>query len=452
LNSKENVLKIRGSENDMTEIIFSFDTEDFTSNTAADAIYREAEILREQGVRGGFCVVGLVAKQLLNWGRDDVLEALSHHDILSHTYKHSIHPTLHEYTDIEDFETAYKMVEAEEKEGIRLIKEAFPQKEILGACPPGNQKNYVAMYVYGDMNLPIYADTLCDTPDGQGMYYCNIYHTQYTFCMENFFGNNSDEYMKKTLDNLSHHKRVIFYTHPNAAIFSEFWDSVNYLGENSCEFGEWKECKKRPEEETEKYYDSIRRFIKHIKKDERFTITSFSALNDKLSKEEKRIIKKEDLPFIKECLEKDFAPINNPSYSISDIFLAVKDFLLGKDAHICEKVYGFLDTPQGVLEETTLIKEDILKTAKEMNTDKFLPYEIDIAGKKIGPADFIFAAIDVLLGAESVIIKPKKQLPSLDGTPRLRDVNFKGGWIQSESFEDKYISKRLRLQSWTMRF
>ena len=38
----------------MTELIFSFDTEDFTSNEAADAIYREAEILREEGVRGCF--------------------------------------------------------------------------------------------------------------------------------------------------------------------------------------------------------------------------------------------------------------------------------------------------------------------------------------------------------------------------------------------------------------
>ena len=35
----------------MTDIIFSFDTEDFTSNITADAIYREAEILREEGVR-----------------------------------------------------------------------------------------------------------------------------------------------------------------------------------------------------------------------------------------------------------------------------------------------------------------------------------------------------------------------------------------------------------------
>ncbi len=436
----------------MTDILFAFDTEDFTSNDAADAICREAEILREEGITGGFCVVGLVAKQLKNWGRADVHDALMHHDILSHTYSHSVHPTLHEFTDIEDFDKAYSDVMAQEKEGIRLIKEFWQEKEILGACPPGNQKNYVAMYVYSDMGLPVYADTVCDTPDGKGAYYCNLYHTQYTFGMESFFHDSSDEYMKKSLDEMSSHKRVICFTHPNAAMFSEFWDSVNYLKENSCEFGKWKECKRRPLDETEKYYNSIKRFIKHIKNDGRFKITSFSELKNNLLKEEKRVIKKEDLPFIRESLKNNFAPIDDPSYSISDIFLGVVDFLNGKNEHICGKVYGFLDIPCGADTEVILTKEDIFACASKINTERFLPEVIMVGDRKIGPADFIFAAIDVLLGSEKVTVRPKPQLPSLDCMPRLRDINFKGGWIQSDSFEDNYISKRLRLQSWTMRF
>ena len=97
-------------------------------------------------------------------------------------------------------------------------------------------------------------------------------------------------------------------------------------------------------------------------------------------------------------------------------------------------------------------KDDIINAANNIDTQKFLPCEIDVGGKKLGPADFIFAGLEVLLGAQSVTVYPKNQLQSLDVTPRLRDVNFKGGWIQSNSFEDKYISKSLRLQSWTMRF
>ena len=79
----------------MTDIIISFDTEDFTSNRAADAIKDEAEILRSLGIRGCFCIVGLLAEQLKAWGRDDVFEALSHHEINFHTYGHTLHPTIH---------------------------------------------------------------------------------------------------------------------------------------------------------------------------------------------------------------------------------------------------------------------------------------------------------------------------------------------------------------------
>ena len=124
----------------MTDIIFSFDTEDFTSCEAADAVYREAEILREEGVKGGFCVVGLLASQLENWGRKDVLDALKHHEICNHSYGHTLHPTINEYTDIEDFDAAYNEVIRQETESVRLINHATGNQPIYGACPPGNQK------------------------------------------------------------------------------------------------------------------------------------------------------------------------------------------------------------------------------------------------------------------------------------------------------------------------
>ena len=62
-----------------TDIIFSFDTEDFTSSTAADAIFREAEILREEGVRGGFCIVGGGVVCCDSWGHkeSDMTERLN---------------------------------------------------------------------------------------------------------------------------------------------------------------------------------------------------------------------------------------------------------------------------------------------------------------------------------------------------------------------------------------
>ena len=436
-----------------TDIIFSFDTEDFTSNEAADAIFRQAEILREEGVRGGFCVVGLVAKQLKAWGRDDVIQALSHHDILNHSYAHSVHPTINEYTDLEDFDAAYTELRRQEDESMDLIRETFEGVDVLGACPPGNQKSYVAMYAYADMSLPIYADTVCDTADGRGAYLCNIYQTKYTYMMENFmYEDDSDEYMKALLDRLATYRRAICFTHPNMAIFKMFWDTINYDKENKCEFGEWAFSERRPAEVTERFYDSIRRFIRMMKNDGRFNITSYSAVAEKVRAEESRIIRKEDLPSIKAQLEKEFAPIASPSYSIADIFLACKAMLLGAQEHLCGKTCGFLDTPYAIKADISVSAADMIASAKTLNTDRFLPTEIAVGGQKLGPADWLMAALGVLCGEESVSLVPQSQLPSLDVLPELRDLVLVGDWLQSDSFKDEYLSKRLRLQIWTLRF
>lgn len=438
----------------MTDIIFSFDTEDFTSNRSADAIYREAEILRQEGVKGGFCIVGLLAEQLEKWGRQDVLEELKFHDIGTHTYGHSLHPTINEYTDIESFVDAHAEIMRQETMAVRMIQHATGKYPIV-SCPPGNQKTYVAMYGFADLGIPIYADTYCDTADGEGVFYCNIYHTQYTFSLESFFGNDSDEFMMEKLNELSKYKRAIVFTHPNAAVYasSSTWDIENYCKKNLCEFGHWKEVPRRDEAEVERFYANIRKFIKFLKADKRFNITNYSELAETLSEEKKRVVTKNDIPYIDETLKKEFTSIRKPiSLSLSDVFLACHSLLNGEEEHICGKVYGFLDTPYAITEKVTLSAEDIAAAAKAMDVSGFLPEKISVGKVDVGPADFMRAALKVLQGENTVTITPDTQLPSLEILPKTNKCNFKTWIIQSDEFEDNYLSKRLKLQAWTMRF
>lgn len=446
----------------MTDIIFSFDTEDFTSCPAADAILREAEILREEDIRGCFCMVGLLAGQLENWKRDDVLEALKHHEIATHSYGHTLHPLINEYTDIEDFEAARAEVFRQETEAIRLIRHATGADTIYAACPPGNQKSYVAMYTYADMGIPIYADTVCDTPDGRGVYYCNIFHVRYTCSFEKKLmredeqGKNAAcelDDMQKLLDELAQKKRAIIFTHPNVAMFSEFWDAVNYHKVNSCPFGQWKECRRRPEEETEAFYQKIRMLVKLIKQDKRFRITTYSELAAELKMEGERVVSQADIPLLRKSLEENFFPVTEPcSLSIADMFLACRDLLVGKTEHVCGKVYGFLERPAAISEQVILSAEAIKESAEQMDTGGFLPHAISVGDCVIGPGDWLRAAMGVLCGGKEIALTPGPQLPSLDQLPQLRECSFKGQWQQSDEFEDKYLSERLRLQAWTMRF
>lgn len=437
----------------MTDIIFSFDTEDFTSREAADAILTEAEILREHNVKGCFCLVGLLARQLTAWGRTDVLNALRFHEIATHTYGHTLHPMINEYTDIEDFEAAKNEVIRQESLALEMIEESTGAKRVFAAVPPGNQKSYAAMYAYADMGIPIYADTFCDPESGTGSYYCNIFHMDYAFCMESLFFSAGEKELKSKLDELAKRKRAVVYTHPNVSLFDEWWDILNYDKENLQDFGDWKKCRRRPGEQSAKFYKNLALFIELIKADPRFRIKTYSEIAAELEKEKPRIITVNELPAIRTQLHKELFPVTEPgSFSLSDIFYACADLLNGKAEHICGKVYGFLSQPFAAKEKITVTADEVRRSAKEFSTGYFLPEKIICGGKELGPADWMLAALDILCGESETQITPEEQLPCLDILPRVRDCSFRNTWRHSDSFEDKYLSDRLRLQSWTMRF
>ena len=73
----------------------------------------------------------------------------------------------------------------------------------------------------------------------------------------------------------------------------------------------------------------------------------------------------------------------------------------------------------------------------------------------VGEITFLYAALDVLeSGSESVRVAPRDQLgPIHQLMPTLATHGMKGGWpLYEDSFEDKYLTPRLRLQLWTLRY
>ncbi len=434
----------------MTDIIISFDTEDFTSSRAADAIRDEAEMLRSLGIKGCFCIVGLLAKQLKAWGRYDVLDALKHHEINFHTYGHSLHPTIDEYTDIADYETAKAELIRQETLGADIVKEIMGVDKLYSACPPGNQNTYVAMYAYEEMGIPLYAGTFCDTMQGDGVFYCNTYHMRYTYPIEKLCYNYSKEAEDALIEDFAKCKRVIFYTHPNIAIMKEFWDRINYFGKNHAKFGEWEYPEEHTPEEIAEFYERMRGVLLRIKNDGRFRFTTYGEVYEDLKALTPRIIRRSDIGTIRDTLKKKLFPIDR--FSLYDLMMAAKEFAMGKDEYVCKRSYGLLAAPYRIRAARKLSAADVLEAVKKLEYGKFLPEKIAIGDVFIGPADLLIAAYEALLGVEKITVLPKAQLPSLDILPELRDANVKGTWMRSEEFEDKYLSDRLRLQSYTMHF
>ena len=97
---------------------------------------------------------------------------------------------------------------------------------------------------------------------------------------------------------------------------------------------------------------------------------------------------------------------------------------------------------------------DVRRAAATINTEEFLPVSIDVGDARIGPADFLFAALEILeAGADEVAIEPRDQLGDIARyLPKMASVNFRGTWIYSEDLKDEWTPNRLRWQFWTFRY
>lgn len=434
----------------MTDIIFKFDTEDYINPYAADGLLNIINILNKAGFKGCFQIVGKFAEALKKWNRTDIIEALKEHEIDIHSLAHSHHPTINEYTDLEDFDKALEIFYENEKECIRILKETFGVSSFNAACPPGASTSYVAHYGYYNLGIPVYiGDYSVDEKLGRPLFCCNV------ACLESFTGMDhfcdiGHKEIDDILERASKRNIAVLSNHPAMHMITTFCDELNFKGENTPE-NEWVLSPKRSEKDIETFIDNFSYMVESIKNNPQFRVVTCADINKRYCSS-KRIIKRENLIEIKKQLDCELFPVTLPdSFCISDIFLACRDFLLGKEEHICGKVYGFLSEPYSADKELKIRYEDIKASANEIK-DGFIPERIRVGTEVIGPSDWLYAALELLCeGKDETIITKKPWQIDFDQFPILKTLNHKGNWIHSKDFEDKYLSDRMRLQSWTYR-
>ena len=197
--------------------------------------------------------------------------------------------------------------------------------------------------------------------------------------------------------------------------------------------------------------EGIRQLIRTLKADGRFRFVTYSDLvKERCTKE--RILHPEDMQGIHNKLQNRFWPVMEPvSLSIADIFAACVKFLGGAKLFAPSRVYGFLDMPYAISTEVTVNAEDVKKAAEGIDLKTFLPTSIEVGGIKIGPADFLYAMLDVLDGKEEIAMVPREQNIDLSDFPGLTGFPF-DKWIFSPEFKAEILKKRAPLQAWTIRF
>ena len=438
----------------MTNVIFSFDTEDIINERGADGILRCARILREEGVRGCFNIIGILPEALTAWGRDDIFEELKYHEIDFHSHTHSIHPTINEYTDIENYSEALDRFLQDELEGIKKVNGAFCRSRLPAACIPGNCTSYVAHYGYAELGFEFFSgDDIYDKISYRPIYNCNTLSLHYARSLDGILFRLSKAEIKKFIEETAHKKHtMIYFHHPQRAYCKTFWDGDNFNQKNTPREN-WIKSEIHKSEDTERFYDNFRFFVRLLRDSDEFQILTYAELADKL-REGKRIINVDTLADIRKQLDEDFFPITSPdSYSISDVFHACRELLLGKKEHLCGKVYGFLSEPYTASEKITVSRQEAINLAKSIREEEFLPTVFYLNGKAIGPRNLLDAFLSFLLdGTESYTVEPNEPWQiDLNEFPSLRDLNYKGSWINGDALLDNYLSDRLRYQSWTIR-
>ena len=456
-----------------TKVMFFFDTEDFTCDDSNDAIVETAKILTDEGIRGEYNVVGYLAREIVRNNRRDVIEALKPHAIGTQTLGHSVHPTICEMTDMEDYSVAYRNAFAAESECVGMLKAAFGLDHVDYAVPPGDSWSYASFYVFSDLGMTFYGGGgFCDmggnhdeslglVPPGLrrwGMWYCNLLQLPYAEIMslEAMIPNGKDwkhPDIDRVLDLSSKRDFVVYYMHPDMAIKTRHWDIPSYFKTNQVEWGKWVKHPNRPPEATAAFYRNLRAFLKRVKADDRFEITD--TIKEKAKLKPRVAIRPDDIPAIRRSLSKDFGAVAEPaSWCLYDVFQAAAALLRGEKEYLPGKAYGFLERPAGVKEKTVLKASDLRTAAKTLAKSGFLPPAIIVGGKAIGPRDFLAAALEVLeTGAETVEIAPSDQLGSFANCPSLETVDIKAGWItHADTLNGRLLDERLKLQLWTLRF
>ena len=442
---------------DRTKVVFFFDTEDFIQPRSCDAIRDMANVLASEGVKGHFALVGYLGKKLVDWRRFDVIDALKNHHIGTQTLYHSLHPNITEATDIEDFDAAYLHAMNEESKGIGMLMAATGAERIWCSVLPGNGNTAVALYLYANLGIPFFGGgtgVYEDVTKCGDIWYCNQRHLTYAYSLhlESFLPGRKTGDIGKTLDDLAKQQVVTFYMHPHMAVCRQHWDYVFRKG-NLYPFGEWPYAEARDPADTAVYYERIKAFLKRLKADPRFELTDCPALH--AAENPRKPITRSEIPAIRKSLQASFGPVRKPGeWSIADCFLAAVGILKGNAVYNPGKTYGFLYAPEGVEKPIRLKTSDIVAAAENMDVSRFLPTSIDVGGARIGPADFLFAALEIIeTGSAEVIVTPRDQLGDIAFyLPKLSTVNFKGTWIYTPEYEDRWTSNRLRWQFWTFRY
>jgi peptidoglycan/xylan/chitin deacetylase (PgdA/CDA1 family) len=436
----------------LTEVIFSFDTEDYTNPGSDDAILRLAEVLRAEGIRASFNMVAALAEALVERGRQDILAELRFHEINYHTYRHSWHPVPVEYSDGPDWDAPYDRLVSEEAPGIEVVKRIFQREHLFAAVPPGNCLTAQGLYAYAAMGLPVCVSSfLMRETGGKSIGYCNGIYVENNEFWDSLLLKEGLDGALKRIDTWRTWNRLVICMHPNLILYKTFWDKLNLDGANQVAWGQWRLAERRSPEVIEQFFQDFRQAVRALKGDPDFRFITFQEVV--ASQPRRKNLSKEALIELLEAVRQKFfyASHAGNSYSLAEMFGACAYFLNGGSGiYQLEPLRGPVDEPAGIIETAQISTADLRQAASRLAGELSVPSQVEAGNVRIGPRDFLEAARQVLHGDDPVVLRPQPQMPDITSFYHMDEAQLAGTWLYSPDFKDEWVSRRLKWQAWTI--
>jgi len=493
-------------------VTFWFDTEDYILPAADDAAKRLADIFTSQGVRATFKIVGEKARVLRDRGRDDVIRALSRHDIGYHAEYHSIHPTPAEYEQQLGWDEGVKEFMRREGRGVVDLGKIFGVVPSCYGQAGGSwvPQSYAALR---NWDILLYLDETSHVGlNGKPFWYCGVLNAIHLSGRVTRMSLGGEEDFKKGCQRFDEvHKRVVkeggglisIYYHPCEWVHRQFWDGVNFARGANPPREERKLPPQKSPEETErafKYFAKYLEFVRTRPNVELVTAREIGALYP--DRAYQRPFTPDELLQMAKSVQKEvtFLRLGDRTVSAAEIlYLLAKAVVLieedqrrglkprivketlskGAMGYYVTHTFGFLDRPielkflygpsgtwtETIHEGTFTWKRwveacrDFLEEAEDLGR---IPPVIWVAGKAVAPEDFAASLGGIVkgfprLGATGWTGSPQEKLSVKQG-------NFTAGKYVSEDrpglwgwviFPPKFRAPKMmelgKLQAWTIK-
>ena len=256
-------------------VLLWFDTEDYILPQSDEAAKRLAVFLTDQGISATFKVVGEKARTLERRQRQDVIGALSRHDIGYHSNTHSQHPTVAEYEEPLDWRQGVDEFTRRERPGFDDVARIFGKKPVAYGQPGSSwaPQPFAALHKWG---VPVYLDEGKEVGlRGRPFWYgglLNIFNTQEGSQLRpNADWSNLDAAKARFQDiylRMTTRKAggvISLYFHPCEFVHQQFWDAVNFADGANPPPAQWKLPPLKTPQESEKafqYFTDLVLFMK----------------------------------------------------------------------------------------------------------------------------------------------------------------------------------------------